>query len=168
MTVPAFLAHQEKPSPKISPEVEREIVSRVLYMDEDVLMIDKPSGLAVQGGSKTPLHLDLLAQGTAPPPLPSLLLLPDPACWSQSPSPSSLIALTFGHPEAPRLAHRLDKDTSGILIYGRSRKATSRLSLMFQSRTQIEKEVDIFLPISKLSLKSKKVEPFFGDSIGQF
>lgn len=64
VSLPKFLAHQEKPRPKISPFLEQDIVRRVLYMDEDVLMIDKPSGLAVQGGSKTPLHLDLLAEGS--------------------------------------------------------------------------------------------------------
>src|SRR5215510_11749487 len=59
----------------------------VLYKDDDMLAIDKPAGLAVQGGSKLDRHLDAM-----------------------------LDVLRFGAPERPRLVHRLDRDTSGVLL----------------------------------------------------
>ena len=65
--------------------------SAVLYRDDAVIVIDKPAGLAVQGGTGTEQHLDAL-----------------------------LDALRFDAAERPRLVHRLDKDTSGVLVLARS------------------------------------------------
>jgi len=134
--VPGYFSFQEKPDRKISDDLLKDIVSRVLYKDDEILAIDKPHGLAVQGGNKVPIHLDLLTQ-----------------------------ALQFDAAEPPRLAHRLDKDTSGILIYGRTRKGTTRISKIFQNREGIQKqylslltknpkkrEGRIVLPIPKTSL----------------
>jgi RluA family pseudouridine synthase len=81
-----------------------EIVSRLLYRDQDVLVIDKPAGLAVHAGPGTPDHLELYL---------------DP--------------LRFGWAEPPRLAHRLDRDTAGCLILGRHDKALKRLGRMFET-----------------------------------
>ena len=69
--------------------------ARVLYRDAHVIVIDKPAGLAVQGGSKTAQHLD-----------------------------GMLDALAFDG-ERPRLVHRLDKDTSGVLLLARSANAAA-------------------------------------------
>ncbi|MGI9404851.1 MAG: RluA family pseudouridine synthase [Hyphomicrobiaceae bacterium] len=77
----------------------------VVYQDDDVLAINKPSGLAVQGGAKTDRHLD-----------------------------GMLDALKFGAPETPRLVHRLDKDTSGVLLLARSRAVAAILSKTLQRR----------------------------------
>jgi Pseudouridylate synthases, 23S RNA-specific len=68
-----------------------ELRRRVLYRDPEVLIIDKPAGLAVQGGTATDQHLDRLLDG-----------------------------LSFEAPDRPRLVHRLDRDTSGVLVLGRS------------------------------------------------
>lgn len=77
--------------------------SLVIYEDEDIIAFNKPSGLAVQGGSKTKQHLDRLLDA-------------------------------FGEGlERPRLVHRLDKDTSGVLVVGKSPAATARLAKAFQS-----------------------------------
>ena len=70
----------------------------VLYRDTDVIAINKPAGLAVQGGSRTERHIDAM-----------------------------LDALTFDAVERPRLVHRLDKDTSGVLLLARSRGAAAKL-----------------------------------------
>ena len=78
---------------------------RVLYKDDDILAIDKPSGLAVQGGSKTTRHID-----------------------------GALDGLKMGAKERPRLVHRLDRDTSGVLLLGRSRKAAQWLTAAFKRR----------------------------------
>jgi len=78
----------------------------VIYRDEDVIAVNKPPGLAVQGGSRTERHLDGL-----------------------------LDALRFGASERPRLVHRLDKDTSGVLLLGRSTYAAARLAEAFREKT---------------------------------
>ncbi len=78
----------------------------VLYRDDDVIVLDKPAGLAVQGGTGTVHHLDGL-----------------------------LDALRFDAAERPRLVHRLDKDTSGILLLARSAAAAAALAAAFRSKT---------------------------------
>lgn len=81
------------------------IRSLVLYRDDDVIAIDKPPGLAVQGGTGTRRHIDGMLEG-----------------------------LRFDAPEAPRLVHRLDRDTSGVLLLGRSRAAAAALGKAFKGR----------------------------------
>ena len=78
----------------------------ILHMDEDVIVLNKPAGLPVQGGTGQTRHLD-----------------------------GMLDALQFDAPERPRLVHRLDKDTSGVLLLGRSPKATAKLTAAFRGRT---------------------------------
>jgi 23S rRNA pseudouridine955/2504/2580 synthase len=86
-----------------SPGEAAELEARVLHRDDQLLVIDKPAGLAVQGGSKTPHHLD-----------------------------GMLDALRFGG-ERPRLVHRLDKDTSGVLALARTGRAATALTAAFRS-----------------------------------
>jgi 23S rRNA pseudouridine955/2504/2580 synthase len=78
----------------------------VLHRDADVIVIDKPAGLAVQGGTGTERHLDAL-----------------------------LDALRFDAPDRPRLVHRLDKDTSGVLVLARSAAAAASLAAAFRGKT---------------------------------
>jgi tRNA pseudouridine32 synthase/23S rRNA pseudouridine746 synthase len=86
-----------------------EIVSKVLYRDALMLVIDKPAGLPVhpgpKGGETLTHHLD---------------------------------ALRFGLPRRPEAAHRLDKDTSGCLILGRHPKAIARLNELFK-KNEVDK-----------------------------
>jgi 23S rRNA pseudouridine955/2504/2580 synthase len=77
----------------------------VLYKDADVLVIDKPAGLAVQGGTATPKHLDAM-----------------------------LDALKFEKDERPKLVHRLDKDTSGVLVLARTAFAATKLAATFRGK----------------------------------
>jgi tRNA pseudouridine32 synthase / 23S rRNA pseudouridine746 synthase len=81
-----------------------EIVSRLLYRDALMLVIDKPAGMPVhpgpKGGETLFHHLD---------------------------------ALRFGLPRRPEAAHRLDKDTSGCLVLGRHPKAIARLNELFRN-----------------------------------
>jgi tRNA pseudouridine32 synthase / 23S rRNA pseudouridine746 synthase len=81
-----------------------QMVSRLLYRDGLMLVIDKPAGIAVhrgpKGGESLEDHFD---------------------------------ALRFGLPRAPALAHRLDRDTSGCLVLGRHRKALAQLGKLFKS-----------------------------------
>lgn len=78
----------------------------VLHMDDLVIVIDKPSGLAVQGGTGTAKHLD-----------------------------GMLDALKFDLPERPRLVHRLDRDTSGVLVLARTGRAAALLADAFRQKT---------------------------------
>jgi tRNA pseudouridine32 synthase / 23S rRNA pseudouridine746 synthase len=82
----------------------QEMVSRLLYRDGLMLVIDKPAGFAVhrgpKGGESLEDHFD---------------------------------ALRFGLPRAPALAHRLDRDTSGCLVLGRHRKALAQLGRLFKN-----------------------------------
>jgi len=86
-----------------------EIVSRLLYRDALMLVIDKPAGLPVhpgpKGGETLFHHLD---------------------------------ALRFGLPRRPEAAHRLDKDTSGCLILGRHPKAIAKLNELFR-KNEVDK-----------------------------
>lgn len=77
----------------------------VIYRDEHIIALNKPAGLPVQGGTGHSLHVDGLCE-----------------------------ALKFDYEEKPKLVHRLDKDTSGVLLLARTNKAARELTLAFQSR----------------------------------
>ena len=78
--------------------------SLVLYEDEEVLALNKPAGLAVQGGTKTTHHIDKLL-----------------SAWGEGVN-------------RPKLVHRLDRDTSGVLLLGKTPSAAARLSGSFAKR----------------------------------
>jgi len=77
----------------------------ILHRDEALIVLNKPPGLAVQGGTATERHLDGL-----------------------------LDELRFGSGERPRLVHRLDKDTSGILVIARTAAAAVFLTRAFREK----------------------------------
>lgn len=78
--------------------------SLTLYEDQEVLILNKPAGLAVQGGTKTPHHIDRLL-----------------SAWGDG-------------VDRPRLTHRLDRDTSGVLVLGKTPVAAAKLSGAFARR----------------------------------
>lgn len=80
--------------------------SLVIHRDADSLAINKPPGLATQGGTKTNEHVDGL-----------------------------LDALIFDAPGRPKLVHRLDKDTSGVLLLARSARAAAHFAKSFAARS---------------------------------
>jgi len=102
----------EAPEPRARPRAgvsaeDRQLVQTlVLYRDDDVLVLDKPPGLAVQGGTGTARHLDAM-----------------------------LDALRFGAAERPRLVHRLDRDTSGVLLLARNAPVARKLAEAFRRKT---------------------------------
>src|SRR4249919_1144397 len=93
------------PAMRKPPLSAEEIQARVLYRDGLILVIDKPAGLAVHAGPSRAPNLE--------------------ECFD---------ALRFGLPGPPALAHRLDADTSGVLVLGRHPKALSKLGRLFQGR----------------------------------
>jgi 23S rRNA pseudouridine955/2504/2580 synthase len=78
----------------------------VIYMDPQAIVINKPPGLATQGGTKTDEHVDNL-----------------------------LDALLYDNDQRPKLVHRLDKDTSGALLVARSARSAGYFAKAFSSRT---------------------------------
>jgi RluA family pseudouridine synthase len=93
------------PAKRAPPLTAEEIQARVLYRDGLILVIDKPAGLAVHAGPSKAPNLE--------------------ECFD---------ALRYGLPRPPALAHRLDADTSGVLVLGRHPKALSKLGRIFASR----------------------------------
>jgi 23S rRNA pseudouridine955/2504/2580 synthase len=90
---------ESAPKPKVSDKDAELIRNCVIYKDDHIIALNKPPGLPTQGGSKQTRHVDGLAE-----------------------------ALTFGYDEKPRLVHRLDKDTSGVLLLARTREMAQSLT----------------------------------------
>lgn len=104
--VPPLEINEKTDKPRDLSKADIEFMRKlVIYKDEDVLVLNKPAGLSVQGGTKTDRHID-----------------------------GMLDALRFEKKEKPHLVHRLDKDTSGVLIIGRSANAAAKLADSFKSR----------------------------------
>jgi 23S rRNA pseudouridine955/2504/2580 synthase len=82
--------------------------SIILYEDDDVMVLNKPMGLAVQGGSGTVRHVDGMLEVLRPP---------------------------GRDAQKPRLVHRLDKDTAGCLLVAKTRFAAAALAKTFRSRS---------------------------------
>ena len=85
--------------PTNNKELGKKIIERILYYDANLLVLDKPQGLAVQGGSKILESLD-----------------------------DVLEYLKFDAVEKPKLVHRLDKDTGGVLILARNTHASNKIT----------------------------------------
>jgi len=101
----------ERPKPRAAGSEAEEktralLESITLFEDADVLVLNKPMGLAVQGGSGTTRHLD-----------------------------GMLDVLRDAHGQRPRLVHRLDKDTAGCLLVAKTRFAAAALAKTFRSRS---------------------------------
>jgi 23S rRNA pseudouridine955/2504/2580 synthase len=100
----------EPPTPRDdAPSAQKDrafLKSITLYEDADVLVLNKPMGLAVQGGSGTTRHVD-----------------------------GMLGALRGTDGQRPRLVHRLDKDTAGCLLVAKSRFVAAALAKTFRSRS---------------------------------
>ena len=82
------------------------IENMIIFEDDYVMVLNKPFGIAVQGGTGTTRHIDGLLAGMAD---------------------------RFG--DRPRLVHRLDRDTTGILLVAKTRDAAGKLGKIFQTRS---------------------------------
>ena len=105
--IPPLKLEAEKPAGSEREAMARKTLKEItLFEDDDVLVLDKPMGLAVQGGSGTTRHVDGLL-GDA--------------------------GLVGG--QRMRLVHRLDKDTSGCLVVAKTRYAAEQLGRTFRTRS---------------------------------
>ncbi len=111
--VPRAVREEQRPAPSVKPPPglskadRRFIEDMILYEDDAVLVLNKPFGLAVQGGTGTRRHVDGLLAGMAD---------------------------RFGG-SRPRLVHRLDRDTTGVLLVAKTRSAAATLGRTFQTRS---------------------------------
>jgi len=97
---------EEKPRATVKPAMRGSLEDRILYMDKSVIVLDKPSGLATQGGSGLTQHVD-----------------------------GMLDSLAFEKNTRPKLVHRLDRDTSGVLVVARTTSAAAELSRSLAERS---------------------------------
>ena len=93
-----------KPVPVVDERTVRELERMVIYRDDHVIVLDKPWGLPVQGGPGITRHLDGMLHALA------------------------------GDGGKPKLVHRLDRDTSGVLILARGAAAAAKLAAAFRTR----------------------------------
>lgn len=105
---PAQQRAKERPlGPRVTDTDAQMIQAAVLWKDEHIIALNKPPGLPSQGGSgQGDRHVDGLTT-----------------------------ALMFGFKDRPKLVHRLDKDTSGVLLLARTDRVARALSEAFRSRT---------------------------------
>jgi len=103
---PSGPAPGSRPMSRVRPQDEAALRDLVIHRDDHAIVLNKPPGLAVQGGSNTTHHVDGLLDG-----------------------------LRFGNDERPRLVHRLDKDTSGVLLIARTAAAATFFTRAFRDRT---------------------------------
>jgi 23S rRNA pseudouridine955/2504/2580 synthase len=112
--VPAVIRQPKKLTPSgikaalgVSKGDRDQIEKMIIFEDDHVLVLNKPFGLAVQGGTGTKKHIDGMLEGMAD---------------------------RFGG-ERPRLVHRIDRDTTGILLVAKTREAAAKLGKTFQTRS---------------------------------
>ncbi|AZL15236.1 RluA family pseudouridine synthase [Rickettsiales endosymbiont of Stachyamoeba lipophora] len=110
IAVAEFLAKEDASKPVKSklnlPEKKLKFwLEQVLYKDKDIIIINKPIGVAVQGGTGITQSIDDLLE-----------------------------IYQEGYPERPKLVHRLDKETSGVLILARTREVATNLTQLFKAK----------------------------------
>lgn len=106
--VPPMPAVAEKAPIVVTPGETREMERLVLYRDDQIIVLNKPAGLATQGGPGITKHLD------------------------------GMLDALRGDGDRPRLVHRLDRDTSGVILLARTAAVAARLAALFRSR-EVEK-----------------------------
>ncbi|XP_065869504.1 RNA pseudouridine synthase 4, mitochondrial isoform X1 [Euphorbia lathyris] len=114
-TVQALPAESERQHHHYNEEEVNFVRSLELYKDEAIIVINKPPGLPVQGGVGIKISLDELAE----------------------------CCLSYDYSEPPRLVHRLDRDSSGILVMGRTQTSTTVLHSIFREKTFAASNDDI-------------------------
>ncbi|HEY2132720.1 MAG TPA: RluA family pseudouridine synthase [Acetobacteraceae bacterium] len=141
--IPPLSAGQAKPDPKpvntLDPRTQKDLERMVLYRDDHVVVLNKPPGLASQGGPGINRHLDAMLDG-----------------------------LRFGSEYRPRLVHRLDRDTSGVLVIARTPGVAAKLSAAFRGRTVEKKYWAVVVgrpipPQGRIDLNLTRIDGFRGE-----
>lgn len=108
-------------------EIEK-IKSLVIYKDDYIIALNKPVGLAVQGGSKIEKSLN-----------------------------DYLPYLKFEKTEMPKLVHRIDKDTSGVLVIARDKKTADELGEYFKDKGERLEKIYLSLVVGKFTKESGEI-----------
>ncbi len=95
----------EKPRMEPNPAATREIEAMILYQDDHLIVLNKPYGVAVQGGPGITRHIDGMLEG-----------------------------LRVEGGDRPRLVHRLDRDTTGVLLIAKTAGVAAKLAASFRGR----------------------------------
>jgi 23S rRNA pseudouridine955/2504/2580 synthase len=128
-----------KPINTLDPRTQKDLERMVIYRDEHVIVLNKPPGLASQGGPGITRHLDAMLDG-----------------------------LRFGSEYRPRLVHRLDRDTSGCLVVARTPGVAAKLAAAFRGRTVQKTNWAIVVgrpvpPEGRIDLNLVKIDGFRGE-----
>ncbi|MCE2993084.1 MAG: pseudouridine synthase [Alphaproteobacteria bacterium] len=123
---------------KISKQNRELITNAVMYKDDDIIVLNKPSGLAVQGGTKIATSVDDLAE-----------------------------CIKFEYDDKPKLVHRIDKETSGLLIMARKTVVAAQLAQLFRTRHITKKYLALIRGVPK-DLEGKIVSKISKVKIGKF
>ena len=100
-----ILISTKKPSPHVNDSLITEVKSWIIFKNKNLIVFNKPSGFAVQGGSRIKISLD-----------------------------DVLEHLKFRNTNKPKLVHRIDKDTSGLLLVARNLEYAQFLTKLFRKR----------------------------------
>lgn len=104
-TLVAMPFHAQDRKTQLDKRLVQEIRKMVLYQDKYLIVLNKPAGLAVQGGSGIIKHIDMMLDG-----------------------------LREGEDARPRLVHRVDRDTSGVLLLAKTPGIAAHLAASFRGR----------------------------------
>lgn len=135
VSMPEFIYNDLKKSNKKPKTQQKEItkqqiknfINTIIYKDQNIIAINKPQGLAVQGGTNIKISVD-----------------------------DYLPYLKFGSQQDPKLVHRIDKDTSGLLLIARNNPTAKKLTNLFNEKNKIKKTY-LAIVIGKLSKISGEI-----------
>ncbi len=96
---------EARPALAVDPLLVEEMAKLILYQDKQLVILNKPYGLPTQGGAGIRKHLDGMLDG-----------------------------LRDGSPDRPRLVHRLDRDTTGVIVVARTPGVAAKLAASFRTR----------------------------------
>ncbi len=100
---------------------------RILHIDDDIIVLNKPPGIPVQGGTRVKNSIDAM-----------------------------LGCLKFEKAFRPKLVHRLDKDTSGVLLLGRSSEAAAKLTAAFRAKAM--RKIYWAIVVGRVELSSGRID----------
>jgi 23S rRNA pseudouridine955/2504/2580 synthase len=112
--IEAAVQHTRVVNPKLLDNLLSQINSLIVFMDEHILAINKPYDVAVQGGSHVKISID-----------------------------DALDSLRLDCPERPRIVHRLDRHTTGLLLIARTKRAAQALGVLFKEHGVMKKYLAI-------------------------
>ncbi|MFI4984295.1 MAG: RluA family pseudouridine synthase [Rickettsiales bacterium] len=127
---------EQKNSDILNNKYKEDLLNSVIFKDENIIVINKPAGLAVQGGSKITISVDSL-----------------------------LHYLKFDSENKPKLVHRIDKETSGILVLARNNQTVTKLAWLFKSKDMTKSYIALLegLPRPYTGKVESSIEKLFKD-----